>query len=99
MDFKTRMTQLHYDKNAKGLFIDMLEFFSLFYGVVSSFRNKLYDLNILKSIKVNSKVISVGNITTGGVGKTPLVAKLAQYYIDKDEKVAVITRGYGGKLS
>ncbi len=99
MDFKTKITKLHYDKSAKGLFVDMLEFFSLFYGVVSSFRNKLYDKGILKQIKIGAKVISVGNVTTGGVGKTPLVASLAQYYINNDEKVAVITRGYGGRLS
>ena len=77
----------------------MLEFFSLFYGAITSLRNKLYDIGILKQVKINAKVISVGNITTGGVGKTPLVAKLTQYYLDKNEKVAVITRGYGGKLS
>ncbi|MCR5265285.1 MAG: tetraacyldisaccharide 4'-kinase [Cyanobacteria bacterium RUI128] len=99
MDLKTKITKLHYDKNAKGLFVDMLDFFSIFYGAVSGIRNKLYDKGILKQVKINAKVISVGNVTTGGVGKTPLVAKLAQYYIDKDEKVAVISRGYGGKLS
>ncbi len=99
MSFKNKITKLHYDKTAKGLFVDMLEFFSIFYGIITSLRNKLYDIGVLKQIKVNAKVISVGNITTGGVGKTPLVAKLAQYYINKDEKVAVISRGYGGKLS
>ena len=99
MDLKTKITKLHYDKKAKGLFIDMLEFFSIFYGFVSRMRNKFYDMGLLKQIKVDALVISVGNITTGGVGKTPLVAKLAQHFINKDEKVAVITRGYGGKLS
>lgn len=99
MDLKTKITKLHYDKSAKGLFVDMFEFFSIFYGMVSSFRNKMYDKGLLRAVKIDAKVISVGNITTGGVGKTPIVAKLAQYYIDKDEKVAVITRGYGGKLS
>lgn len=99
MSFKTNITKLHYDKNAKGLFVDLLDFLSIFYGFVSRFRNKLYDMNIIKSVKVNAKVISVGNLTTGGVGKTPVVAKLTQYYLNKDEKVAVITRGYGGKLS
>ena len=99
MDFKTKITKIHYDKKAKGLFIDMLEFFSIFYGIVSNLRNKLYDIGILKQVKINAKVISVGNITTGGVGKTPIVSAITQYYINKDEKVAVITRGYGGKLS
>ena len=99
MSFKTNITKLHYDKNAKGLFVDLLDFLSIFYGFASSLRNKLYDLNIIKPTKVDAKVISVGNLTTGGVGKTPVVAKLTQYYLNKDEKVAVITRGYGGKLS
>lgn len=99
MDLKTKITKLHYDKNVKGLFFDMLEFFSIFYGLVSRLRNKLYDIGFLKQVKINAKVISVGNLTTGGVGKTPVVAEITQYYLDKDQKVAVITRGYGGKLS
>lgn len=99
MDLKTKITKIHYNKNAKGLFVDMLDFLSIFYGFVSGLRNKLYDKGILKQIKINAKVISVGNITTGGVGKTPLVAQLAKYYLNKDEKVAIISRGYGGKLS
>ncbi len=99
MNFKTKITRLHYDKNAKGLFVDLLEFLSIFYGLISGLRNKLYDKGILKQEKVNAKVISVGNITTGGVGKTPVVARLTQHFINNDEKVAVITRGYGGKLS
>ena len=99
MNIKTRITKIHYDKNAKGVFVDMLELFSVFYGLVSRLRNTLYDKGILKTVKVDAKVISVGNVTTGGVGKTPVVSKLAQYFSDNDEKVAIISRGYGGKLS
>ena len=99
MTIKSNITRIHYDKAAKGLFVDLLEFLSIFYGVISKLRNKLYDIGILKQVQIDAKVISVGNITTGGVGKTPLVAKLAQHYINNDEKVCVITRGYGGKLS
>ena len=99
MNLKTEITKIHYDKNAKGLFVDMLEFFSIFYGFISKLRNVMYDKTILKPVKINAKVISVGNVTTGGVGKTPVVAQLAQYFINKEEKVAVISRGYGGKLS
>lgn len=99
MNLKTKITKIHYDKKAKGLFVDLLEFLSIFYGLVTKFRNILYDKQILKEVKIDAKVVSVGNLTTGGVGKTPVVAELAQYYINQDEKVAVITRGYGGKLS
>ena len=99
MNFKSEITKLHYDKNAKNLLLDILEFFSIFYGVITKTRNFFYDKGILKTYKVNAKVISIGNMTTGGVGKTPVALSIAKYYRDKGEKVAVITRGYGGELS
>ncbi len=45
--------------------------------------------------KVSARVISVGNITWGGTGKTPLVAKLAHELAERGKKVAILTRGYG----
>lgn len=99
MNFKTEITKIHYDKTAKGLFVKLLEFGSIFYGIGSSLKNKLYDNGLLKPKKVNAFVISVGNITTGGVGKTPVVSEIAKYSIQNGEKVAIISRGYGGKLS
>ena len=53
----------------------------------------------IKPKKVDAFVISVGNFTTGGVGKTPVVAELAKHFIQKGEKVAIVSRGYGGKLN
>ena len=99
MNIKTTITKLHYDKNAKGLLFNLLKFCSLFYGVGSGIKNYLYDNNIIKPKKVNAFVISVGNFTTGGVGKTPVVAEIAKYLINKGEKPAIISRGYGGKLN
>ena len=99
MNFKTEITKIHYDKTAKGLFVKLLEFGSIFYGIGSGLKNKLYDNGLLKPKKVNAFVISVGNITTGGVGKTPVVSEIAKYLIQNREKVAIISRGYGGKLS
>ncbi len=99
MNFKTEITKIHYDKNAAGFLVKLLEFASVFYGIGSGLKNKLYDTKILKPKKVNAFVISVGNITTGGVGKTPVVAEIAKYLTSKGEKVAIISRGYGGKLS
>ncbi len=99
MNIKTNITKLHYDKNASGLLFNILKFASLFYGIGSGTKNFLYDKGILKPAKVNAKVISVGNLTTGGVGKTPVVAEIAKYLLAKGEKTAIISRGYGGKLS
>lgn len=99
MNLKSKITEIHYEKNSKSLLLPLLEFFSFFYSIITSLRNYLYDKNILKSQKVNAYVVSVGNLTTGGVGKTPLVAELAKYYYANNKKVAIISRGYGGKLS
>lgn len=99
MNIKTKITKLHYTKEPRGLFFSLLKFCSIFYGIGSRLKNELYDRNILTPQKVDAYVISVGNFTTGGVGKTPVVAEIARYFVNKGEKVAIISRGYGGKLN
>lgn len=99
MNLKTEITKIHYNKNAKGFLVKLLEFASIFYGLGSGLKNKLYDKNIIKPKKVDAFVISIGNITTGGVGKTPIVAQIANYLTSNGEKVAIVSRGYGGELS
>ena len=99
MNLKTEITKMHYDKNPNGFLFGILKFCSFFYGAGSSFKNLLYDKNILKPQKVNAFVVSVGNFTTGGVGKTPVVAEIAKYYISNGKKPAIVSRGYGGKLN
>ncbi|MCK4913701.1 MAG: tetraacyldisaccharide 4'-kinase, partial [Planctomycetes bacterium] len=63
------------------------------YKIIIAIRNQLYDKNILKSYRVNAAVISVGNITAGGTGKTPLVISLCNK-INLNYKCAILTRGY-----
>ncbi len=99
LNIKTEITKIHYNKDAKGALVKFLEFASIFYGTGSRFKNLLYDKNILRPKKVDAFVISIGNITTGGVGKTPVVSEIAKYFISKGEKTAIISRGYGGKFS
>ncbi len=99
MNLKTNITKLHYAKEPKGLLFGLLKFCSIFYGIGSGFKNFLYDKNILKPKKVDAFVISVGNFTTGGVGKTPVVAEIAKYFVEKGDRVAIISRGYGGRLN
>lgn len=70
--------------------------FSLLYGLVVYIRNRLFDLQIISSRQFNFPVISVGNITVGGTGKTPHVEYLVKLLKD-DNKVAVLSRGYKRK--
>jgi tetraacyldisaccharide 4'-kinase len=72
---------------------------SLLYALVISFRNFFYDHGLFKSYAVESYVISVGNITVGGTGKTPTVQYLAKHFLSQHFKVAIISRGYKRKSS
>lgn len=60
-------------------------------------RNLFFDKNIFKVKGVSASVISVGNITTGGSGKTPLVIYLSALLKNNGKKVGVLSRGYGRK--
>ncbi len=69
---------------------------SLIYGLITSFRNFLYNSGIVPSEKFSLPIICVGNITVGGTGKTPHT----EYLIDllrKEFRVAVLSRGYKRK--
>lgn len=69
--------------------------FSLIYGIIIWIRNQLYDKNIFRSFKINDcKLISVGNISVGGTGKTPVIKYLAVYLTRLGFKVAILSRGY-----
>jgi tetraacyldisaccharide 4'-kinase len=60
-------------------------------------RNALYDRGILNAWHSPVPVVSVGNITTGGTGKTPLVDWIVKFYQTSGIKTAIISRGYGRK--
>ncbi len=69
---------------------------SMLYGMVVGIRNQLFELGFLKSRSFDIPVISVGNITVGGSGKTPHIEYLVRLLKDK-VKVAVLSRGYKRK--
>lgn len=67
------------------------------YCMIIFIRNFLYDHHLLPVYHLPSKVISIGNITVGGSGKTPTVAFLANWLKARGKNVAILSRGYGRK--
>lgn len=84
--------------------VQKLNFFSkliafpiaLIYGVIVWFRNRLFDFNILRSREFDIPVISVGNITVGGTGKTPHVEYIVEL-LGTEFEIATLSRGYKRK--
>lgn len=70
--------------------------FTVIYGGVVTFRNFLFAKNVLKSSEFEVKTISVGNLSTGGTGKTPHIEYLIRL-LKNEYKVATLSRGYGRK--
>jgi tetraacyldisaccharide 4'-kinase len=68
--------------------------FAFLFRIAVFLRNKLYDYGILNMSRLNAKVVSVGNITTGGTGKTPMAEFIADYFLRKNKVVAIVTKGY-----
>lgn len=68
---------------------------SLLYSAVTRTRLAAYEKGLFSITRLNSPVISVGNITTGGTGKTPLVEWISRNLASKGKRVCVLTRGYG----
>ena len=69
---------------------------SWIYGGIIWLRNKLFDKNILKSASFNFPIICVGNLATGGTGKTPMTEYLIRF-LKNDFKTATLSRGYKRK--
>jgi tetraacyldisaccharide 4'-kinase len=67
------------------------------YGAIIQTRTKLYENGRLKSQDLGLPVVSVGNITVGGTGKTPLVKYVAEKLNENGHRVCILTRGYKRK--
>src|SRR3989442_1314322 len=69
---------------------------SVFYEKIVRVRAGLYEKGRLRRKRLNGTVISVGNLTVGGTGKTPMVLWLAEKFLAEGKKVAILSRGYRG---
>lgn len=77
----------------------ILYLLSLIYGAIVKMRIFLYRYGFLHTKSLPCKVVSLGNITIGGTGKTPMAIWLAEFLTSKDIKVAILSRGYRGTAS
>jgi tetraacyldisaccharide 4'-kinase len=95
-----RISEVVFDEKKRSLALaclrGVLRALSVVYGVLVWHRALAYRLGLLKSYALDSYVVSVGNITVGGTGKTPLVMALARQLRDKGHRVVVLSRGYKG---
>lgn len=73
----------------------MLSLLGSIYEKIVDVRNYLYDKGVFDTFDLGARTISIGNITAGGTGKTPLVAFVASLLAERGEKVCILTRGYG----
>lgn len=100
-NFQTYLFQLVHGKGRHGLFasviILLLYMFSFIYRTLVNFKLMLYYLGILKKARLDCHVISLGNITVGGTGKTPTAQRLAREIRDMGYRVVILNRGYRAK--
>ncbi|QQE13659.1 tetraacyldisaccharide 4'-kinase [Planctomycetota bacterium] len=81
------------DLTAKGLRL-LMQTAEPAYILATAARNTLFNTNIRKPQPLGRPAIAVGNITTGGTGKTPFVTMLAKYLLSQNHKPAILLRGY-----
>lgn len=73
--------------------------FGWIYGLITGLRNSLFNQGILKTYQIPKKSITIGNLSTGGTGKTPHVDFLINHFIEQGKKVSSLSRGYGRKTN
>ncbi|MBE9531976.1 MAG: tetraacyldisaccharide 4'-kinase [Proteobacteria bacterium] len=75
----------------------ILKILSILYGTGVKIRLSLYSSKILKTKTLPCMVISIGNITAGGTGKTPMTMHIAKRLVVEGSKVVILSRGYKGE--
>ena len=85
------------DYHGNGWFVHFLSMVSKVYGGAVKLRRNFYKQAVFKSKRLPCSIISIGNITVGGTGKTPMTIYIAKVVKQLGYNVAVISRGYKGK--
>ena len=79
------------------ILIDILFVASRFYRMAIQFRIWMYDKRVIRNHALGCLVVSIGNLSCGGTGKTPVVEVFARTLSEKGRKVAILSRGYRSK--
>ena len=100
-NFQTYFIDLVHDKEVRGFFrpilMGILYLFSLLYSQLVNIKLAMYNRHIFKKDKLDCFVISLGNVTVGGTGKTPTAQYLAREIRDMGYRVVILNRGYRAK--
>lgn len=100
-NFQTYFIDLVHSKEVDGLFphliMGILYIFSLIYGLLVNIKLAGYKYGIFQKQKLDCFVISLGNVTVGGTGKTPTAQRLARDIRDMGYRVVILNRGYRAK--
>ncbi|HOY31533.1 MAG TPA: tetraacyldisaccharide 4'-kinase [Bacteroidales bacterium] len=81
----------------KQFFKILLLPFSVLYGLITFVRNKCYDWGVFRSVSFDIPIISVGNLNTGGTGKSPAIEYLIRLLQRQNLRISTLSRGYGRK--
>lgn len=84
-----------YGRKSSGILGALLFFISLIYGIALWLRDSAYGWGLLRTMSLPIPVISIGNITLGGTGKTPATVNIAGILLKHGRKPVVLSRGYG----
>ncbi|MCR5176184.1 MAG: tetraacyldisaccharide 4'-kinase [Anaerovibrio sp.] len=100
-NFQTYFMQIVHNKEPQGFLtrcvVHILYLLSHVYSLLVNIKLDSYKFGICKSTRLDCFVISLGNITVGGTGKTPTAQRMARYIRDMGYKVVILNRGYRAK--
>ena len=94
--FVDLMAGRRHDRFSRAL-VGVLFVASRFYRTANQFRVWLYDKRVIRNHALGCLVVSIGNLSCGGTGKTPVVEVFAKTLSSKGRKVAILSRGYRSK--
>ncbi len=95
-NFGLDWSRIH-QKESSGIFSFLLAALSSIYGVGVRLRLQAYRAGVFKRQSLPGFVVSIGNLTVGGTGKTPAAIMLAKWALKEGFRVALLSRGYGGR--